>query len=136
MVDPGASPSPPAGKRSRVRVLVIVALVAVALIAVLVGFAAWVFSSKISGSHMNCPNVAAGYFPHAEKGEFGGSCDFAYAVQRAVNEKLGDAPAGSAGGRIELSVYNPDVGKTVQVTCMLTSDGGVCNDENSTVRLR
>lgn len=122
-------------KSSRVRIL-IVALLAAAVIAVLMGVGAWVFKSKISGSHMNCPNAAAGYFRHADKGEFGGSCEFAYAVQRAVNEKLGNAAPGSAGGRIEVSVYNPDVGRTVQVTCMLTADAGVCNDENSTVRLR
>ena len=128
--------SPAAKKRSRVRLLLVAALAAVAVIAVLIGVGAWVFSSKISGSHMNCPNVAEGYFRHAEKGEFGGSCEFAYAVQRAVNEKIGDAPSGSASGRIEVSVYNPDVGKTVQVTCMLSSNSGVCNDENSTVRLR
>lgn len=119
-------------KRSRV---LIFAVLAVAAIAVVAGIGGWWFKSKISGSHMNCPNVAQGYFPHADKGEFGGSCDFAYAVQRAVNDKLGDAPAGSAGGRIQISVFNPDVGKDVEVTCMLTGAGAVCNDENSTVRL-
>lgn len=122
-------------KSSRVRIL-IVALVAAAVIAVLIAVGAWVFKSKISGSHMNCPNVAAGYFQHADKGEFGGSCEFAYAVQHAVNEKIGNAPAGSASGRLVVSVHNPDVGKTVEVTCMLTSSSGVCNDGNSTVRLR
>lgn len=110
-------------------------LLAVVVIAVSIGVAAWVFRSKISGSHMNCPNVADGYFRHADKGEFGGSCDFAYAVQRAVNEKLGDAPAGSASGRVVVSVHNPDVGRTVDVTCMLSAGSGVCNDGNSTVRL-
>ena len=136
MTDPEQSPSPGAKKRSRVRLLMFAALAAVAVIAVLVGVGAWVFSSKMSGSHMNCPNVAEGYFQHADKGEFGGSCEFAYAVQRAVNEKIGNAPSGSASGRIELSVFNPDVGQTVTVTCMLTSGSGVCNDQNSTVRLR
>ena len=112
------------------------AMIAVLLIAVAIGIGAWVFKSKISGTHMNCPNVADGYFRNADKGEFGGSCDFAYAVQRAVNDKIGNAPAGSAGGRIEVSVFNPDVNKDVQVSCMLSANGAVCNDENSTVRLR
>jgi hypothetical protein len=118
------------------RILVVVALAAVAVIAVLIGVGVWVFSSKVGGRHMNCPNEAEGYFRHAERGEFGESCEFAYAVQRAVNEKIGYTPSGSASGRIEVSVYNADVGKTVEVTCMLTSSSGVCNDGNSAVRLR
>ncbi len=122
-------------KRSCNRILTLV-LIAAAVIAVLVGIGAWVFRSKISGSHMNCPNVAQGYFQHADKGEFGGSCEFAYAVQHAVNEKIGNAPAGGASGRLVVSVHNPDVDKTVDVTCMLSAGGAVCNDGNSTVRLR
>ncbi|MFN8226886.1 MAG: hypothetical protein U0R18_09245 [Mycobacterium sp.] len=126
---------PPAKKRSRRRVLMIVALTAMAVVAVAVGIGVWAFTSRISGTHMNCSDTSDGYFRHAEKGEFGGSCDFAHAVQRAVNEKIGSAPPGSASGRIVVTVLNPDVGSTVEVTCMLTSSGGVCNDGNSTVRL-
>jgi hypothetical protein len=136
MSDSGQPPSLPAKKRSRRRLVIISVLAAAVVIAVAAGVGAWVFKSKISGTHMNCPNVSDGYFRHADKGEFSGSCDFAYAVQRAVNEKIGNAPAGSAGGRIEVTVHNPDVGKDVQVSCMLTSTGGVCNDGNSTVRLQ
>ncbi|HEX5142618.1 MAG TPA: hypothetical protein VFW21_01985 [Mycobacterium sp.] len=130
------SGQPPTKKHSRFRLLIIVAMAAAAVIAVAIGIGAWVFKSKISGTHMNCPNVAEGYFRHADKGEFGGSCEFAYAVQRAVNEKISDTPPGGAGGRIQVTVHNPDVNQTVQVTCMLSATSGVCNDGNSTVRLQ